>query len=112
MTTKEPIVEDSEIDGIVAGSIQDLAIMEQVVQNKLAEKQAEIEQLKDELAAEKEVILSLRKQAETGLRSVDEERAHVLQQQADLTELMKRYDAKLLAMKEAARQFSKTLESI
>jgi hypothetical protein len=115
MINKEPevvVIEDSEIDGMVAGSINDLAIMEQVIQNKLAQKEAEIAELKAEIAAEKEVVLSLRGKAESGLRSVDDERAHVAQQQADLITLMQEYDAKLLAMKAAAKQFSETIESI
>lgn len=113
MTEKEPVViEDSEIDGMVAGSIQDLAIMEQVIQNKLAQKEAEIAQLESDLAAEKEVVLSLRGKAESGLRSVDDERAHVATQQADLAKLMKQYDDKIQVMKAAARQFSKTIESL
>jgi hypothetical protein len=113
MTNPEEVtVEDSEIDGLVAGSINDLAIMEQVVQNKLAQKEAEIAALKNELAAEKEVILSLRSKAEMGLRSVDDERAHVAQQQADLIALMQEYDAKLLATRTAAKKFAETIESI
>jgi len=99
---------DSSVAGLFVGSVQEMEVMEMVVANSLAEKEAEIAILKRELTAEKEAVLILRQRAESGLVDVSDAEAYVLQQQSDLQAKSRQMDAERQMLKEALRVFKET----
>jgi len=99
---------DSSVAGLFVGSVQEMEVMEMVVANSLAEKEAEIAILKRELTAEKEAVLTLRQRAESGLVDVSDAEAYVLQQQSDLHAKSRQMDTERQMLKEALRVFKET----